>query len=320
MHGFLSDFAPRHRARQTRDPSVWFAAPASRIGRSRAIGAGLLLGLGISGAAAGQTVPYSAFYIGLGASYNSVDFGNQNIFGFATSDVYKNGSQISSGAAGGPGDVQTNRQSNLAPSAQLGYFQHFPDNDWLWGGKFSYSYLGTTSIVQNVLLPQAGSTTDTGSSTAVPFTGNAVIRSYRTNISHQMALTPFIGRSFANSFVYIGGGPTLSQTKTTLDGVIGFADVTGVPSDISGLPQSFSRSSWVFGGAALVGATYFFDPSWFVDAHYMYSMTGKSTNNFPASFTNPNGVNGTTIVGNGYTTTSGSVISQGVMLTLNKAF
>jgi opacity protein-like surface antigen len=314
MHRFLTDIGHRR------------TALASCGKSSRAIGAGLLLGLGVSSSAVAQTaatasnVPYSAFYIGLGASYNSVDFGNQKIFGFATSDVYKNGALISSGSAGGPGDVQTNRQNNLAPSAQLGYFQHFPDTDWLWGGKLSYSHLGTTSIVQNVLLPQAGSTTDTGSSTSVPFTGNAVIRSYQTNITHQMALTPFIGRSFANSFVYIGAGPTLSQTKTTLDGVIGFADVTGVPSDISGLPQNFSRSSWVFGGAAMVGAAYFFDPSWFVDCRYMYSMTGKTANNFPASFTNPNGVNGTTIVGGGYTTTSGSVISQGIMLTLNKAF
>ena len=265
-------------------------------------------------------VPNSALYLGLGGSFNSIDFGTQNIFGFATSNVFKNGAQISSGSAGGPGNISMSSQNSFSPSTQVGYFQHFPASNWLWGGVFSYSYLGTTSIFQNALLPQAGSTTSTGSSTSVPFTGNAIIRSYQTAIKHQMVLAPFIGRSFDRSYVYLGAGPTLSETQTNLNGVIGFADVTGAPSDISGLPQNFSNSSWVFGGAAMIGATYFFDPSWFVDARYMYAMTSKPTINFPATFTNPNGVNGTTIVGSGYTTASGSVITQGITVTINKLF
>ncbi len=186
-------------------------------------------------------------------------------------------------------------KNTFSPSAQAGFFKRFPRSNWLWGGKLSYSYLNSTSTVQNALLPQAGSTTATGSTTSVPFTGNAVIRSYETSIKGQAVFTPFIGRAFSKGFVYLGAGPALSRTRTNLNGVIGFANVTGVPSDISGLPQSFSHSGWVLGGAAVIGATYFLDPSWFVDVRYMYAMTGKPTINYPATFTNPNGVNGTTI-------------------------
>jgi opacity protein-like surface antigen len=266
------------------------------------------------------SVPNRAFYAGVGGSYNSVNFGTQDIYGFATSDVYKNGVKTSSGSAGGPGTIDMSTQNTFAPAVQLGYFQHFPDSKWLWGGKFEYSYLGATSTVQNALLPQVGSTTTTGSSTSTPFTGNAVIRSYQTIVRDQMALMPYFGRSFDSSFIYFGAGPTLSQTETKLNGVIGFADVTGTPSDISGAPQSFSASKWVWGGAAMVGATYFFDSSWFLDARYMFAMTGKPTNTYPASFVNPNGTQGTTIVGAGYTTSSGRVMTQGIMLTINKAF
>jgi hypothetical protein len=69
----------------------------------------------------------------------------------------------------------------------------------LWGAKFAYSYLGATSIVRNELLPQAGSITPTGSNVAVPFTGNALVQSFQTNITHQLALIPLIGKSFDSS-------------------------------------------------------------------------------------------------------------------------
>ncbi len=285
-----------------------------------------LTGLSISSPALAKSntsdsgVPDSGIYVGLGGGYHSISFGTQDIYGYATSDVFKNGVQISSGSAGGPGVIEMGSQNTFAPTAKAGYFRHLPDSNWLWGAELSYGYLGSTSTVQNALLPQAGSTTPTGSTVSTPFTGNAVIHSYQTSIKDQAKFMPFVGRSFSRSFVYFGAGPTLSHVQTKLNGVIGFADVTGVPSDISGAPQSFSHANWVIGGAAMVGATYFFDPSWFLDVRYVYGMTSKPTVTYPATFTNPNGVNGTTITGSGYTTTSGRVITQGIGFTINKMF
>lgn len=97
------------------------------------------------------------------------------------------------------------------------------------------------------MLPQAGSFTYTDTGEVDPFLGNAVVRDYTTTITHQMALTPFVGRSFARGFAYLGAGPTLSRTQTDLDGLVGFADINGDRQDISGAPQNFSSSDWVWG-------------------------------------------------------------------------
>jgi hypothetical protein len=45
-----------------------------------------------------------------------------------------------------------------------------------------------------------------------------------------------------------------------VNGLVGFANIIGVPSDISGATVDFTGSGWVYGGAAMVGATYFLSP------------------------------------------------------------
>jgi hypothetical protein len=267
-----------------------------------------------------SSVPTAGWFIGLGGSYNAVTFGTQNVYAVGTSDVYQNGILASSGSAAGPANIYMSPESTLAFSVQGGYFQKFSDSNWLWGAKFAYSYLGATSTVRNALLPQTGSFTATGSTTPVPFTGNAVVGSYQTHIRHQMAFIPFIGRSFERSFVYIGTGPTVSQTRTDLNSLIGFADINGTRTDVSGAPINLSSSSWVYGGAAVVGATYFFDPSWFLDFSYTFAMTANKTSNYTSPFTNPNGTNGSTNVGTMVGTSAGRVITQAVTVTINKAF
>jgi hypothetical protein len=42
-------------------------------------------------------------------------------------------------------------------------------------------------------------------------------------------------------------------------------NVIGRPEDISGRPQDFSSTDWVFGGAVTIGETYLVDESWFID-------------------------------------------------------
>jgi len=150
--------------------------------------------------------------------------------------------------------------------------------------------------------------------------GTAAARTYQTTIEHQIAFMPFIGHSFEKSFVYLGAGPTLSRTRTNVNGLVGFANIIGVPSDISGAPVDFTGSGWVYGGAAMVGATYFLSPSWFLDFSYSYAMTAKQTFNYSSPFTNPNGVMNSTIVGTLVGNSSGKVITQGVTATINKAF
>jgi hypothetical protein len=265
-------------------------------------------------------VPQAGFFVGLGGSANSVNFGDQSVFAVGTSNVFRGGAQISSGSAAGPATISMDSQTTFAPSVQGGYFQKFSGSDWLWGAKFSYSYLHATSIVPNALLPQSGSFTATGTNVVTPFIGAALVRSFQTNISQQMMFVPFVGRSFERSFVYAGAGPTLSQLQTNLNGVIGFADINGRLTDVSGAPVNFSSSSWVFGGAAMVGATYFLDRSWFLDFNYSYAMTSNHTASFSSPFTNPNGANGTFTTGTLVGTSAGKVITQAVTASINAAF
>jgi hypothetical protein len=265
-------------------------------------------------------VPTSAFFVGLGGSYDTVRFGTQNVYAVGTSNVFQNGVLASSGSAAGPANIYIGPEASLGFAAQGGYFQKFSDGNWLWGAKFAYSYLGITSATRNALLPQTGSFTATGSTTPTPFTGNAVVGSFQTNIIQQMSFVPLLGRSFEKSFLYIGAGPTLSQTRTNLNSVIGFADINGTRTDVSGTPINLASSGWVYGGAAVVGATYFFDRSWFLDISYTFAMTANQTNNFAGPFTNPNGSNGSTITGTMVGTSSGRVMTQAVTATINRAF
>ena len=264
-------------------------------------------------------LPQAGFFLGLGGSYNSVNFGTQNVYAVGTSDVYQGGVLASTGSASGPANIYMGSEFTFAPAVQAGYFQKFTDSNWLWGAKFSYSYLNATSTVTNALLPQTGTTTPVGGSPTT-FTGTAVARTYQTNIEHQIALIPLIGRSFDKSFVYIGAGPTLSRTRTNVNGLVGFANVIGVPTNISGAPTDVSGAGWVFGGSAVVGATYFLSRSWFLDFSYSYAMTGNQTFNYSSPFSNPNGVLGTTINGMLVGNSTGKVITQGVSASINKVF
>jgi hypothetical protein len=267
------------------------------------------------GSAPASDVPNTAFFVGLGGSYNSVGFRNQNIFAQGISNIFLNGALVASGSAGGPADPYSTTQSTFAPAAQVGYFQHFAGSNWLWGAKFSYSYVGATSTNQSVIVPQVGSFTSANSDT---FTGNVVVRSYDTGISHQMAFMPLIGRSFEKSFVYFGAGPTVSQTQSHLNGVIGFAAINGTHVNITGTPSNFSSSPWVYGGAATVGATYFFDRSWFLDASYTFGMTKVQTSYFAAPFASAtDGYTDTGILSGHY---SGKAVTQSFTMSINKAF
>jgi len=76
----------------------------------------------------------------------------------------------------------------------------------------------------------------------------------------------------------------------------------------------------VYGGAATIGATYFFDRSWFLDINYTYAMTRNHTVDFSGTFNNPNGLNNTTLTGTLVGNSTWKVITQGVAVTINRLF
>ena len=264
----------------------------------------------------GSPVPNSAFFLGLGASANWTNFGHQHVYAIGTSNVYTDGVLSASGSAQGPTNIFMDSRFAFAPSFQAGYFQRFGGSDWLWGAKLSYNYLGATSTNNNSIIPQFGTYTTILNPTPVPFSGPAYVRAAQTSLLQEIDLIPFLGRVFGQGYVYAGGGPTLSQTRTRLNGLVGFAFVDGAIVDQSGAPQDFSSSSWLFGGAAAVGVTYFLTPSWFVDANYTYAVTAGHTANFASPFVDQSSTSVGTLVGN----SAWRAETQRVSLTINRAF
>lgn len=263
-------------------------------------------------------VPNSAFFGGFGGSFNSTRFTDQNVYAQGVSAVFQDDSQslFALGAAGGSTSPGFGNESTFSPALQGGYFGHFGNSPWIWGAKLSYNYLGAEAKSENIAVPQAGGFIGGSASS---FTGNVVIRSYETKIQNQILLTPFVGRSFDRSYFYFGAGPTLSQVKSTLSGVVGFADINGTHYDITGTPDSFSTTNnWVYGGAVTAGATYFLTPSWFIDASYTFAKTRTRTNDFSTPFsTTTDGFTDAGILSGNYGT---STSTQTVSVSLNRAF
>ncbi|MBW4024306.1 MAG: hypothetical protein HIU92_14475 [Proteobacteria bacterium] len=283
------------------------------------IGLGTLLSLPAFAQEAGGG-PDHFFFGGLGAGYNNVDFGTQNIFAVGTSDNYSDGALVSSGTAAGPGTVSLSSPSTGSPNVQLGYVQHFGASPWLWGGKFAYTDLLASTSAANVGIPQAGAYTYTVSQEVVPFTGVAVVNSYETKANNRFSLMPFVGRSYGEGFVYVGAGATLTQTQTDLNGLVGYAVINGVNTNVSGAPQNFSSAGWVLGGAIDVGATYFINPTWFIDVDYTLAKTASQVGNYASNFVNSTTNPGVTTVGTLVGASGENVVTNSVTITINKTF
>ena len=204
---------------------------------------------------------------------------------------------------------------------QAGYFKHVFGGQWIGGGKFSYSYLNIGSAKNDLQIPQAGGFTEDGSYT--PFTGDYLVQSYQQTINQQMSLMPFIGRSFESSYVYFGIGPMTAQTKTYIDDITGYENVEIIPTTPTGvgLGQKYTTTQWLFGGAAMIGATYFFESTWFMDVSYTYSITGTKTSRWSGSWTDTD-INRSNVsrTGTNTGTSSGSVNTQAFTVSINKIF
>jgi outer membrane protein W len=262
------------------------------------------------------TVPKSAFFIGAGAAYSFVNFGQQWVYNKGISQATLGGVPVASGVAAGPVTTSLSDQSNFAPTAQVGYFQHFEGSEWLWGAKFAYSWLGTTSRKLNLTIPQFGSSSNPAFG---DFSGQSVTGAYNVTINHQTTLMPLAGRSFERGFFYVGAGPSLSQISTSLENVVGYATFSGNYTNVSGQPQSFYTSQWTLGAAATAGLTFFLTKSWFLDLNYVFSMPNASITQLTSPFNNP-GSGGLAFTGTLIGAYTGNLSTHSIGFTINRAF
>lgn len=263
-------------------------------------------------------VPRSAFFGGLGVNGSSVHFENQHVYAGGT--TWQPGPVIGWGA--GSTNFMLNSSSAPVPVIQTGYFQHFSSSRWMLGGKVSYSYFNV-SADRDLLIPQTGGVTETVGevTTTEPFAGNYTVQTYRQTLNHQICLTPLIGKSFEKSYLYLGGGPTFSQTNLSIENMASpIAFVNGLPISPTGVGNgsNYSVNQWLFGGVAMVGATYFINPVWFVDFSYSYSMTGTKASSWGGSWSDTL-PNGSIRIGDNSGTSSGSVNAQAFSLSINIA-
>jgi hypothetical protein len=208
------------------------------------------------------------------------------------SDVYSSGVLVATGQAGGPATPFRETKSTFSPEGQIGYFRHFQNSVWFWGGKFFYQYLGLAFVNQPVDSLQAGNFTTVSGSNS--FVGNALVQSSQSLVNHELVLMPFVGRSFNDTHLYLGGGAVVFQADFYQYNFIGFADINGTHEDITGAPTNFSNSKWMWGGGGQIGVTHYLNPNWFLDFAYTYLVTAHYSFQDTAPFSSTTVNGGTT--------------------------
>jgi opacity protein-like surface antigen len=282
-----------------------------------------LIGIGITSASAlaqSAVGPDAAWFGGIGGAYSRVDVDQSTLGVSDPTSVYQDGTLVATGTAGGPAVPYGLSDDSAAPLAQVGYFERFAASNMLWGFKLTYQYDGA-DMERREILPQSGAFTPVGGSPD-SFTGNVLIGSSKTRVSHQLALFPFLGQSFTGGFFYAGGGPVLVEVDTEIRNAIGFADINGRHSDITGAPLSFSSSEWVWGGGVQVGLAYFLNDLWFVDVNYTWMRTGTSSKTFTAQFSSSYEDSGATITteGGANLVVDDELTTQSLAISINRAF
>lgn len=266
---------------------------------------------GVMGESLASDVAKTNFFIGLGGGYNSVQV-KQNLYGIGVATY--SGSLSGSGTAQGPANPFYDTENTFAPEIQGGFYKHVIDSSNLWGVKFSYQYLGAVATHADFTASQ------TGVVNGSTLNGNLLIESAQTKIKHEMLLLPFIGHAFTNSQIYLGAGPALFETGSNINGEIGFANLFGTPSDLTGAAANSSSSQWVWGGAAQMGLSYFLGPDWTIDFSYTYGIAKQYNANYAIPFTHYLKSDDITTTGTGYTNTTQNVMAQALTVSINKVF
>ncbi len=263
--------------------------------------------------------PKTGWFIGAGGSFDWDRF-DQSLQGISgVTDVLIGPDLVADGQAGGPPANFDRDDFGLGFDAELGYVQKLGDGPWLGGIKFSYKYLNLASDDHNISIPQEGSfTTTVGTPVTIPFTGFVPIRTSQIKIRNQLALIPYVGRSFGRFYLYAGGGPALFDIESKIIDAVGFAEIGGNTVSVTGEPANFSSSDWVWGGAAQIGVDYYLAPTWFLDANYTFAQSAEYKIKYSSPFTNQNGP--LTSEGTANLFARQQVTSHSFGITLNKVF
>ena len=265
-------------------------------------------------------IPGSGFFAGISVGLNSVNFGHQSIYAIGTSRNYQNGAVVSAGTAAGPGGADPATAITASPEIRLGYYSHIGASPWIWGFRTSYQDLLADETLTDVGIPQSGVIAYAGSQTLQPFTGVAVVQTYRVQADSRFGAMPFIGRDIGPGFLYLGLGGSMTHATTAMDGLVGYATVNGQTQNVSGAPQNFSSSGWVMGAGITVGGSFFITHDWFLDIAYSFDETAAQVGRYVSSFTNSSTNPGITTVGNLYGQSSERIITNGLTVTINRKF
>lgn len=263
---------------------------------------------------------HDGLFLGLGANYNSINL-SQSSWGKGISNIQTNTGVNSNGVAEGTGAPFNNISNTMGPSFQVGYFKHISGTPNLYGVKFSYQYLGATATNSNLFIPQLGTmVSNTGVTSSLYGYVNA--DSVQVTTNQQLNLLAFIGRSFGNTSIYFGAGPSLINLKSKNYYSIGYAYFEGATVNVTGLVTYAAPPIWAWGGTVQLGGSYFFSPTWFVDMSYTYTITGNNTVNHQQTFSNTSNLAGVTYTTSGtlFTKNTLSVKNQTLMLSINKVF
>jgi opacity protein-like surface antigen len=203
----------------------------------------------------------TGFFIGAGGSYNAVRM-NANAIG--TMNAVAGPPPL--GLFSGGTDSYALSQQAFSPEVQVGYFQTLNQSAWLYGIEFLYQYsrIKKTSINHGTrleLINLPTNTVDELQSTGV-----------RIKVDDELVLPVFIGHTFKNSFLYVGGGPSVFKIRYTQ-----FPSTDELSGDYVGSINGFSNSQWIWGGAVQTGFAYYLAPTWFIKINYTYSVSGKNT-------------------------------------------
>jgi hypothetical protein len=254
---------------------------------------------GEGGAFSTQSMNPGGYYFGLGGSYNQT-----RVKSTTWSALDAVSGMPPTGYFSGAGSDKYGSTPVFSPQIQAGYFQSFSGSNWLWGIELLYQYSkagakSRDSTVNLINLPV--NTTD------------AIGMDIQTKVNSAFVLPAFIGHSFANSFVYLGAGPSLVRIHDTV-----YASSDGFSGYYLGTLNSFADTHWRWGGSVQVGMAYSLNPLWFLKLDYTYTAIGRyDRNNFMAfSPGNNGGLNAGTVSFN----TRQRLATQDVALTINKLF
>lgn len=263
----------------------------------------------------------AGFFVGAGTGYNSVNI-NQASWGKGVSTIVTSTGTTSNGVGQGNGAPFNNINNGLAPAVQAGYFQHIGESPNLVGIKFIYESLNSNATNANLYIPQLGQTTNADTGVTSPLVGYVNADSVQPSVNQQLMLLLFAGRSFGNAFLYAGAGPAVVNMQSKNYYSIGYANFEGATINVTGLVSYSSQAFWAWGGAAQLGASYFFSPSWFVDMSYTYTLIASTSVRHQQTFTNTSELAGVTYTTSGtlYTKDTLGVTNQTLMLTVNKVF